>query len=126
LKLLGEANLIKKVDEKTLGKLFRIDRVVIAKGRADFSKRKADKTLALSGIWGNNVVLAYTSEAWDEPCAGKTLMVKYPQADGSGYVVRTWDEQDGGILGGEYVQAAHDVTELVVSANLLFVIKDVL
>jgi hypothetical protein len=91
-----------------------------------FSKRKADKTLALSGIRGNNVVLAYTSEAWDEPCAGKTLMVKYPQADGSGCAARTRDEQDGGIPGGEYVQAAHDVTELVVSANLLFVIKDVL
>jgi hypothetical protein len=48
---LGEANLIKKVDEANLAKLFRIDRVVIAKGKADFSKRTASKTLTLSGIW---------------------------------------------------------------------------
>ncbi|GAB6392509.1 MAG: hypothetical protein MdMp014T_1882 [Treponematales bacterium] len=123
---LGEANLIKKVDEANLAKLFRIDRVIISKGKADFSKRTSAKTLTLSGIWGNNVVLAYVSDRWDEPCAGKTLMVKYPQADNSGYVVRTWDEQDGGILGGEYVQVAHDVTELVVSANLIYSIKDVL
>jgi hypothetical protein len=123
---LGEANLIKKVDEANLAKLFRIDKVVIAKGRADFSKRSAGRTLTLSGIWGNSVVLAYTSETWDEPCAGKVLMVKYPQADNTGYVVRTWEEADGGILGGEYVQAAHDVTELVVAKDLIYSIKDVL
>jgi hypothetical protein len=123
---LGEANLIKKVDEANLAKLFRIDRVIIAKGKADFSKRNAGKTLTLSGIWGSSVVLAYTSEAWDEPCAGKTLIVRYPQADNSGYVVRTWDEEDGGILGGEYVQVGQDVEELVVSPALLYAIKDVL
>jgi hypothetical protein len=123
---LGEANLIKKVDEANLAKLFRIDRVVIAKGRADFTKRNAGKTLALSGIWGNNVVLVYTSGAWDEPCAGKTLITRYPQADNSGYVVRTWNEEDGGLLGGEYVQVGQDVEELVVSPNLIYSIKDVL
>jgi hypothetical protein len=90
---LGEANLIKKVDKANLAKLFRIDRVIIAKGKADFSKRNEGKTLTLSGIWGNNVVLSYTSDIWDEPCAGKTLIVNYPQADNSGYVVRTWDER---------------------------------
>jgi hypothetical protein len=123
---LGEANLIKKVDEANLAKLFRIDRVIIAKGKADFSKRNEGKTLTLSGIWGNNVVLAYASDIWDEPCAGKTLIVNYPQADNSGYVVRTWDEEDGGMLGGEYVQVGHDVEELVVSENLIYSIKDVL
>jgi hypothetical protein len=123
---LGEANLIKKVDEANLAKLFRIDRVIIAKGKADFSKRNASRTLTLSGIWGNSVTLAYTSAAWDEPCAGKTLIVRYPQADNSGYVVRTWDEEDGGLLGGEYVQVGQDVEELVVSPALLYAIKDVL
>jgi hypothetical protein len=123
---LGEANLVKKVDEANLAKLFRIDRVVIAKGRADFSKRNTEGTLTLSGIWGNSVVLAYTSSVWDEPCAGKTLMVRYPQADNSGYVVRTWEEADGGLLGGEYVQVGQDAEELVVSPNLLYSIKDVL
>jgi hypothetical protein len=58
---LGEANLIKKVDEENLAKLFRIDKVIIAKGKADFSKRNAGKNLTLSGIWGNNMVFAYTS-----------------------------------------------------------------
>ncbi|MDR3355623.1 MAG: hypothetical protein LBO04_00335 [Spirochaetaceae bacterium] len=123
---LGEANLIKKVDEANLAKLFRIDRVIIAKGKADFGKPSAGKSLTLSNIWGNNVVLAYTSDIWDEPCAGKTVTVNYPQADNSGYVVRTWDEKDGGMLGGEYVQVGHDVEELVVSKNLIYSIKDVL
>ena len=50
LEKLGEANMIKKVDETTLGKLFRIDRVVIAKGKADFGKRTAAKNVAATGI----------------------------------------------------------------------------
>jgi hypothetical protein len=41
-------------------------------------------------------------------------------------VARAWDEEDGGILGGEYVQAAHDVCELTVAPELLYTIKDVL
>jgi hypothetical protein len=122
---LGEANLIKKVDEANLAKLFRVDRVIIARGKADFGKRKADESLTVSGIWGNSVVLAYTSEVWDEPCAGKTVTVKYQEADGQGYVVRTWDEEDGGLLGGEYVQVGHDVTELVVAEELIYSLTDV-
>jgi hypothetical protein len=121
---LGEANLIKKVDEANLAKLFRINRVIIAKGRADFGKRNAGGTLTLSGIWGNSVILAYTSDVWDEPCAGKTVSVKYTEADGQGYIVRTWDEEDGGLLGGEYVQVGHDVAELVVAEDLIYSLKD--
>jgi hypothetical protein len=101
--------MVKKVDEANLGKLFRIDRVVITKGKADFGKRSAGGELSLSGIWGNNVVLAYVSTQWDEPCAGKTVSVKYAEADGQGWIVRTWKAEDGGILGGEWVQVAHDV-----------------
>jgi hypothetical protein len=123
---LGEAHLIRKVDEANLAKLFRIDRVIIAKGKADFSKRRSDESISVSNIWGNNVILAHPSEVWDEPCAGKTLVVKYAEADGQGYVVRTWDEEDGGILGGEYIQVAHDVAELVVAEDLIYAIKDVL
>jgi hypothetical protein len=122
---LGEANLIKKVDEANLAKLFRIDRVIISQGRADFGKRTADETLTVSSIWGNSVVLAYVSNVWDEPCAGKTVAVNYREADGQGYVVRTWDEEDGGILGGEYVQVAQDVAELVVAEDLIYALTDV-
>ncbi|MDR2784816.1 MAG: hypothetical protein LBB83_02760 [Treponema sp.] len=122
---LGEANLIKKVDEANLAKLFRIDRVIIAKGKADFGKRDKDETLTVSSIWGSSVILAHTSDVWDEPCAGKTVSVKYTEADGQGYVVRTWDEKDGGLLGGEYVQVGHDVAELVVAEELLYSLKDV-
>jgi hypothetical protein len=67
----------------------------------------AGRTLTLSGIWENSVALAYTSETWDEPCAGKVLMVKYPQTDNTGYVGRTWDVADGGILGGEGFSVQH-------------------
>jgi hypothetical protein len=126
LEKLGEANMIKKVSEETLAKLFRIDRVMIAKGRADFGKEKADRSATPTGIWGDCVVLAYTSNVWDEPCAGKTLCVKYAEADNQGWVVRTWDEDDGGILGGQYVQVAHNVCELVVAPDLQYAIKEVL
>jgi hypothetical protein len=125
LEKLGEANMIKQVNETTLQKLFRIDRVLIAKGRADFSKRKASGDVTVASIWGNSVVLAYTSDVWDDPCAGKTVVVRYAEADGQGYVVRTWDEEDGGILGGEYVQVAHDITELVVCEDLIYSIQNV-
>jgi hypothetical protein len=126
LKYLGEANLIKKVDEANLAKLFRIDRVIIAKGKADFEKRNADSSVDPQSIWGDSVVLCYTDSKWDQPCAGKTLAVKYAEADGSGYVVRSWDEEDGGMLGGEYVQVAHDVAEVIVCKELVYTIKSVL
>jgi hypothetical protein len=100
--------------------------VVIAKGKADFGKRNETKTVTVSGIWGDNVVLAYTSEGWDEPCAGKTFAVRYPEADNQGWIVRAWNEEDGGLLGGEFVQVGHDVSELVVAKELVYSIKDVL
>jgi hypothetical protein len=126
LKYLGEANLIKKVDEGNLAKLFRIDKVIIAKGKADFGKRSVDTSVDPQSIWGDSVVLCYTDHKWDQPCAGKTLAVKYAEADGSGYVVRSWDEKDGGMLGGEYVQVAHDVAEIIVCKELVYTIKSVL
>jgi hypothetical protein len=55
------------------------------------------------------VAFAHTSAGWDEPCAGKTLIVRYPQADNSGYAVRMRDEEDGGLLGGEYARAGQDL-----------------
>jgi hypothetical protein len=122
---LGDANLVKKVDEATLAKLFRISRVVIASGRADFGKRNAEGTTEVTSIWGPSVVLAYTSDVWDDPCAGKTVAVNYKEADGQGYVVRTWKEEDGGLLGGEYVQVGHDVVELVVAEDLIYSLTDV-
>jgi hypothetical protein len=123
---LGEANLIKKVDEANLAKLFRIDRVIIAKGKADFGKRNAEKTVNPTSIWGDALILAHTSDEWDQPCAGKTVAVNYAEADNQGYVVRTWDEEDGGMLGGEYVQVGHDTAELIVCKELIYSIKDVL
>jgi hypothetical protein len=126
LKYLGEANLIKKVDEANLSKLFRVDRVIICRGKADFGKRNAEGTSDPQSIWGDAVILAHTSEEWDQPCAGKTVAVNYKDADGQGFVVRTWDEADGGMLGGEYVQVAHETAELVVCKELIYTIKAVL
>jgi hypothetical protein len=126
LQHLGEANLIKKVDEANLAKLFRIDKVIIAKGKADFGKRNEEKSVNPQSIWGDSVVLCHTDSKWDQPCAGKTIAVKYAEADGSGYVVRSWDEEDGGMLGGEYVQVAHDVAEIIVCKELVYTIKSVL
>jgi hypothetical protein len=122
---LGDGNLVKKIDEQTLAKLFRVSRVIIASGRADFGKRNTEGTTEITSIWGNSVVLAYTSDVWDDPCAGKTVSVNYQEADGQGYVVRTWEEADGGLLGGEYVQVGHDVTEMVVAEDLIYSLKDV-
>ncbi|MDR0487044.1 MAG: hypothetical protein LBG91_02230 [Treponema sp.] len=123
---LGNAGLLKKVDEATLAKLFRIDRVIIAKGRADFGKRNSEGGVEPKDIWGDAVILAHTSDQWDQPCAGKTFSLQYKEADSEGYVVRTWDEEDGGMLGGEYVQAAHETDEVVVCKDLVYTIKEVL
>jgi len=126
LEKLGEANLIKKVSEETLAKLFRIDRVIIAKGRADFGKTNSTGSVNPQNIWGDAVILAHTNDQWDQPCAGKTFSLQYKEADSEGYVVRTWDEEDGGVLGGEYVQVAHETEEVVVCEDLIYTIKDVL
>jgi len=123
---LGEANLIKKVSEETLAKLFRIDRVMISQGRADFGKQNNEGSVDPKNIWGDAIVLAHVSNEWDQPCAGKTLMLKYKEADNQGYVVRTWDEDDGGVLGGEYIQVAHNTDELVVCNDLIYTIKEAL
>jgi hypothetical protein len=45
---------------------------------------------------------------------------------GEANLIKKVDEADGGILGGEYVQVAHDVTELVAAKDLVYSIKDVL
>jgi len=123
---LGEANLIKKVDEANLAKLFRVDRVIIAKGRADFGKSNVGESVDPKSIWGDAVILAHTNDQWDQPCAGKTFCLQYKEADSQGYVVRTWDEDDGGVLGGEYIQVAHETEEVVVCEDLIYTIKDVL
>jgi hypothetical protein len=123
---LGEANLIKKVDEVNLAKLFRIDRVIIAKGRADFGKPNSEGSVTPKDIWGDAVILAHTNDQWDQPCAGKTFCLQYKEADSEGYVVRTWDEEDGGVLGGEYIQVAHETEEVVVCEDLIYTIKEVL
>ena len=126
LEKLGEANMIKKVDETTLAKLFRIDRVIISKGRADFGKRNAEGSVNPKNIWGDSITLAHVDDQWDQPCAGKTLCLAYAEADSQGYVVRTWDEEDGGVLGGEHMQVAHDTDECVVCKDLIYTIKEVL
>jgi len=100
--------------------------VIIAKGRADFGKRNQEGSVDPLSIWGNAVVLAHTNDQWDQPCAGKTFCLQYKEADSEGYVVRTWDEEDGGVLGGEYVQVAHETEEVVVCEDLIYTIKDVL
>jgi len=126
LSKLGEANLIKKVDEANLAKLFRVDRVIIARGRADFGKPNQEESADPKSVWGDAVILAHTSGQWDQPCAGKTFCLQYREADSEGYVVRTWDEDDGGVLGGEYVQVAHETEEVVVCEDLVYTIKEVL
>jgi hypothetical protein len=52
--------------------------------------------------------------------------VKYREADGQGCVARSWDEEDGGIPGGEFARVSHDVCELVVSPELIYTIRDTL
>jgi len=123
---LGEANMIKKVDESTLAKLFRVDRVIIAKGRADYGKRNQGESVNPQSIWGDAVVLAHTNDQWDQPCAGKTFCLQYKEADSEGYIVRTWDEDDGGMLGGEYIFVGHETDEVVVCEDLIYTIKEVL
>jgi hypothetical protein len=126
LNKLGDAFTVKKIDEATLAKLFRIDRVIIAKGRADFNKRDAAGNVEPKDIWGDSVVLAYVSNEWDSPCAGKNFCLKFAEADGAGYVVRTWEEPANGMLGGDYVQVGHEADEVVVCPDLLYTIKEVL
>jgi len=126
LEKLGEANMIKKVDETTLAKLFRIDRVIISQGRADFGKRNESESVTPQSIWGDAVFLAHINDEWDQPCAGKTFCLQYKEADSEGYVVRSWDEEDGGMLGGEYIQVAHETAEVVVCKDLIYTIKEVL
>jgi hypothetical protein len=79
-----------------------------------------------AGIRGSSAAPAYTGAAWDGPRAGKTLIVRYPQADNSGYAVRTRDGEDGGLLGGGYARAGQDAEELAVPPALLYTIKEVL
>jgi hypothetical protein len=123
---LGEINTIVKVDEATLARLFRIDRVIIAKGRADFGKRNASADVEPLDIWGDSVVLAHISNEWDAPCAGKNFCLKFAEADGAGYIVRTWEEPRTGLLGGDYIQVGHETDEAVVCPDLIYTIKEVL
>ena len=123
---LGEANMIKKVNIETLQKLFDIEKVVIAEGRGDSTKQDSSGSINPTLFWGNNVVLAYADSRPNVPCAGKTFMVNYTEADGNGYVVRKWDEPRNGILGGHTIQVACNMDEFVISNDLIYAIKEVL
>ena len=123
---LGENNLVKQVTEKTLAQLFRLDMVLIAKGRASLDKKKASGNVTVSQIWGNNLVLAYVSEDQDSPRAGTTFTVKDPDADGEGYIVRKWVDEAAGVKGAQMVQCVMRAQEKVVSPQLIYAIKSVI
>jgi hypothetical protein len=126
IKTLGELKLVKTVNEETLSKIFRIKNIIIAEGKADFEKPNEEGSSDPKYIWGDSVTLTYVDHGWDRPCGGKTLVLKYAQADGLGYVVRTWKEEDGGMLGGEYVQVGHSTAEVIVCPELNYTLKEVL
>lgn len=123
---LGENNLVKQVTEKTLAQLFRLDAVLVAKGRASFDKKKASGDVTVSQIWGKNLILAYVSEEQDSPRAGATFAVKDVDADGEGYIVRKWVDEAAGVKGAQMVQCAMRAQEKVVSPQLIYAIKSVI
>jgi hypothetical protein len=122
---LGEANLLKIVNEDTLAKLFRIPNVIFSLGKADFEKQNKDKTSNILSVWEDSMILAYVDSRKDVPCVGKTLMVEYQESNNSGYVVRKWDEPKKGILGGVEIQVACDVDEHIVSDELVYSIQEI-
>lgn len=123
LAALGEINTIKQVTPEILGKIFRIENVLIAKGKADFGNRKADNTVASSSIWGNTIVLAYVSEEENEPCVGKTFKEKQ-DAQGNEYLVRKWDSDEGGLKGSRTVQVGTSYDVNLVCEDMFWLIKD--
>lgn len=123
---LGEANLVKKVNEETLSKLFRVEKVIIASGKGDSSKESKGGSSNPELFLGNNVIFGFVDPRKDVPCSGKTLVVSYAEADGEGYVIRKWDEPKRGILGGHTVQVAQRSSEHVISPDLTYSIQDVL
>jgi len=126
LEKLGEANMIKKINEETLAKLFRVNEIIIASGKGDNSKFKKDGSVNPQLFWGNNVVFGYFDSRKDVPCSGKTFVVKYAESDGNGYVVRKWEEPKKGILGGSEIQVGCSMEEYIISEDLIYSIQDVL
>lgn len=124
LEKLGEANMVKKVNEETLSKLFRVDKVIIAGGKGDSSKFNKDSTVNPTLFWGNNVILAYVDDRKDAPCVGHTFVVALPEADNKGYVVRKYDDNTRGVLGGHIVQVGCYMDEMIVCPDLVYSIKD--
>jgi len=118
--------MIKKINEETLAKLFRVNEVIIASGKGDNSKFNKNESVNPQLFWGNNVVFGFFDSRKDVPCSGKTFVVKYAESDGNGYVVRKWEESKKGILGGSEIQVGCNMDEYIVSNDLIYSIQDVI
>jgi hypothetical protein len=121
---LGESNMIKQVNEETLAKLFRVQRVVRAQGKGDASKKNVSGALTLTGLWGNSIIMAYVDNRPFYPSMGAELVVKYSGSSSEGYIVRTWDDERAGLKGEHFVQVGYESDERVVCSDLIYVLKD--
>lgn len=121
---LGEANMIKKVSPETLSKLFRIDEVIIAEGKADSAKFNKTGTVNPTALWGNNIIFAYSDARRDVPCAGKTFFVDIPGSK-NGYCVRTWDSPHRGVIGGHIAQVGCYIDDHIVAEDLIYSLQEV-
>lgn len=119
---------VQRATAEAMAVLFDVERVVIADGLGYAGKKTEAGGGTVASIWGNVFVLARVSDAMslDEPCAGKTLAVEYPEADASTYVVRVWEEPDHGLTGGMTYMVGHDVQELVIAPDLIHTLTGVL
>ena len=113
---------------EALAMLLDVPEVVVADGKGAIGKKTHAGDAAIKSLWTDVLVLARVddSTSLQEPCCGKTVQVNYPQADGAGYVVSTWDENDYGVSGGTTYKVAHDVQELVIAKDLIHTITGIL
>ncbi len=124
----GEVQNTKRVTIQTIADLFEIETVLVTDGIVGPAKKNKNGTSMsdLSQIWQNCLVLAYVDDKQNDLAvnrAGSTFQVKDSEADGSGYVVTTWDDKEAGVKGERIVKVATRTDERVVSPELLYSLK---
>jgi hypothetical protein len=119
---LGEMNMIKKLTVERMAELFDIANVLIAKGKSADPKKKSGSLMTMGQIWQNMVILAYVSDAADEPCACKTFTLKQRSASNQEFIVRKWFDETAGMEGAQVVQVGHSIQEQVLYPEMMRVI----
>jgi len=123
----GELQAAKVVTLETLSVLFDIEKVVVARGQIGGKRESKGGDSDLTGIWDGLCIMAYVEENLTEESltAAATFFVRYPEAGGEMWLVRTYDDESSGMRGSRIIFSGNSSDEKIVCPEAFWGIKGI-